>query len=68
MRELACWPSIEGFPGVHGLEDEIARLRRQAVVELSRPEAPGAKRRAIQLLKAAARLDTRARLLRAGES
>jgi malic enzyme len=51
-----------------GLEEEVARLRREAVAELLRPEAPGAKRRVLQLLKDAARLDSRARRLRAGES
>ena len=40
----------------------------KAIAELQRLEAPGARRRVIQLLKDAARLDTRARLLRAGES
>jgi hypothetical protein len=50
------------------LEEEVARLRREAVAELQRGDEPGARRKAIQLLKDAARLDTRARLLRAGES
>jgi hypothetical protein len=68
MTQVDRTPSPRGTARVRGLEDEVFRLRREAVAELSRPEEPAARLRAIRLLRDAARLDARARRLRAGES
>jgi hypothetical protein len=66
MTQVDCTPSLGGIARVRGLEEEVLRLRRAAVAELLRREEPAAaKRRAIQLLRNAARLDEQARRVRA---
>jgi hypothetical protein len=68
MTQVDRTPSLGGIARVRGLEDEVLRLRRAAVAELLAQEEPAAaKRRAIQLLRDAARLDEHARRVRAQE-